>query len=117
MTSSGAGGECAELGAHGVDTREAGDDRAVGVDPQDGGRTPHLVLRREVEVLGHVETEAEAIEVIAALTQLYREQGRYLERIYKWAKRVGITLEEAADRLDAARTLVARVLDELGACA
>ena len=26
---------------------------------------------------------------IAALTQLYREQGRYLERIYKWAKRVG----------------------------
>lgn len=42
------------------------------------------------EVLGHVETEAEAIEVIAALTQLYREQGRYLERIYKWAKRVGV---------------------------
>jgi nitrite reductase (NADH) large subunit len=42
------------------------------------------------EVLGHVETEDEAIEVIAALTQLYREQGYYLERIYKWAKRVGI---------------------------
>ena len=41
-------------------------------------------------MLGHVETEAETIEVIAALTQLYREQGRYLERIYKWAKRVGI---------------------------
>ena len=42
------------------------------------------------EVLGHVATEEEAIEVIAALTQLYREQGRYLERIYKWAKRVGL---------------------------
>jgi nitrite reductase (NADH) large subunit len=42
------------------------------------------------ELLGHVETEAEAIEVIGALTQLYREQGRYLERIYKWAKRVGV---------------------------
>ena len=28
--------------------------------------------------------------MIAALVQLYREQGRYLERIYKWAKRVGI---------------------------
>jgi nitrite reductase (NADH) large subunit len=42
------------------------------------------------ELLGHVATETEAIEVIAALTQLYREQGRYLERIYKWAKRVGI---------------------------
>ena len=42
------------------------------------------------EVLGHVESEQDAIEVIAALTQLYREQGRYLERIYKWAKRVGV---------------------------
>jgi nitrite reductase (NADH) large subunit len=42
------------------------------------------------QLLGHVHTEAEAIEVIAALTQLYREQGRYLERIYKWAKRVGV---------------------------
>jgi len=42
------------------------------------------------EVLGHVATEDEAVEVIAALVQLYREQGRYLERIYKWAKRVGI---------------------------
>ncbi len=42
------------------------------------------------ELLGHVETEEEAIEAIAALTELYREQGRYLERIYKWAKRVGV---------------------------
>ena len=42
------------------------------------------------EVLGHAATEDETIEIIAALTQLYREQGRYLERIYKWAKRVGI---------------------------
>jgi nitrite reductase (NADH) large subunit len=41
------------------------------------------------ELLGHVATEEEAIEVIGALTQLYREQGRYLERIHKWAKRVG----------------------------
>jgi nitrite reductase (NADH) large subunit len=41
------------------------------------------------DVLGHVTSEAECIEVIAALTQLYREQGRYLERVYKWAKRVG----------------------------
>ncbi len=42
------------------------------------------------EVLGHVATETEAIEMIAAVIQLYREQGRYLERIYKWAKRVGV---------------------------
>ena len=43
------------------------------------------------EVLGHVDTESDAITVIAALVQMYREQGRYLERIYKWAKRVGLT--------------------------
>jgi nitrite reductase (NADH) large subunit len=41
------------------------------------------------EPLCHVNTEDEAVEVIAALVQLYREQGRYLERIYKWMKRVG----------------------------
>ncbi|UOM33245.1 nitrite reductase large subunit NirB [Acuticoccus sp. I52.16.1] len=42
------------------------------------------------EVLGLVPTEAEAIEYITALIQMYREQGHYLERIYKWAKRVGL---------------------------
>jgi nitrite reductase (NADH) large subunit len=42
------------------------------------------------EVLGHVSTQEEVVETIAALVQLYREQGRYLERIYKWAKRVGV---------------------------
>ena len=42
------------------------------------------------EVLGLVKTEDEALEVIVALVQMYREQARYLERIYKWAKRVGI---------------------------
>ncbi len=42
------------------------------------------------EVLGLVATEDEALEVIVALVQMYREQGRYLERIYKWAKRIGV---------------------------
>ena len=42
------------------------------------------------QVLTHVSTENEALEMIVALTQLYREQGYYLERIYKWADRVGI---------------------------
>ena len=42
------------------------------------------------ELLCHIDSEDEAVEVIAALTQLYREQGHYLERIYKWAKRVGL---------------------------
>ena len=45
---------------------------------------------KQTELLGHVDTEDETVEVIAALVQLYREQGRYLERIYKWAKRVSI---------------------------
>ncbi|MFX8856412.1 nitrite reductase large subunit, partial [Acinetobacter baumannii] len=35
-------------------------------------------------LLTKVETEEECIEVIAALTQFYREDARYLERIYKW---------------------------------
>ncbi len=42
------------------------------------------------EVLGHVNSQEEAIEIVAALIQLYREQGRYLERIYKCTKRVGL---------------------------
>ncbi|MBV9909749.1 MAG: NAD(P)/FAD-dependent oxidoreductase, partial [Hyphomicrobiales bacterium] len=42
------------------------------------------------QALCHASTEEETIEIIAALVQLYREQGRYLERIYKWAKRVGL---------------------------
>lgn len=41
------------------------------------------------EILGLVKTEDEALEHIVALTQMYREQARYLERIYKWAKRIG----------------------------
>lgn len=45
---------------------------------------------RGTEVLGQVRTEDEAIEHIAALTQMYREQAHYLERIYKWTARVGV---------------------------
>lgn len=41
------------------------------------------------QILCNASTEEETMEIITALTQLYREQGRYLERIYKWAKRVG----------------------------
>ncbi|MFT6558745.1 nitrite reductase large subunit NirB [Sneathiella sp.] len=41
------------------------------------------------EVLGLVKTEDDALEYITALIQMYREQGHYLERLYKWARRVG----------------------------
>lgn len=42
------------------------------------------------EVLCTVPTEEEALEYCMAVIQLYREQGRYLERVYKWADRVGV---------------------------
>ena len=45
---------------------------------------------KATEILCTVETEAEVVEHVGALMQLYREQGRYLERIYKWADRVGL---------------------------
>jgi nitrite reductase (NADH) large subunit len=41
-------------------------------------------------VLTKVATEDEALETIVAVVQLYREQGFYLERIYKWMARVGL---------------------------
>ncbi|MBP0618065.1 nitrite reductase large subunit NirB [Jiella mangrovi] len=55
------------------------------------------------EVLTQVRTEEEAIEMIVALVQLYREQGHYLERIYKWLRRVGMESIKAAVVEDAAK--------------
>lgn len=65
------------------------------------------------EVLGHAKSEEEAIEIIAALVQLYREQGRYLERIYKWNTRVGIDSIKAAviEDIDKRRALFERFVD------
>jgi nitrite reductase (NADH) large subunit len=45
---------------------------------------------KETELMCTVPTEAEAMEVIAAFTQLYRENSRYLHRIYKWVAKVGL---------------------------
>ena len=42
------------------------------------------------EFLTKAATEDETLEIIVALTQLYREQGWYLERMYKWCDRVGL---------------------------
>ncbi|MEM7739865.1 MAG: nitrite reductase large subunit NirB [Pseudomonadota bacterium] len=42
------------------------------------------------DLLSTVETEGEAIHYIGALMQMYREQGWYLDRIYKWAAKVGV---------------------------
>jgi len=59
---------------------------------------------RATDLLTKVSTEDEAIDMCTAILQLYREQGFYLERIYKWSARVGIekvyqqVVEDAANR-------------------
>jgi nitrite reductase (NADH) large subunit len=45
---------------------------------------------KETERLAVVATEAEAIEMTVAFVQLYRENARYLDRPYKWMKKVGL---------------------------
>jgi nitrite reductase (NADH) large subunit len=45
---------------------------------------------KETEFLHKATTEAEVLEVVAAFTQLYRENARYLHRIYKWVAKVGL---------------------------
>lgn len=55
------------------------------------------------QVLGQVKSEDEVLEHVCALTQMYREQARYLERIYKWAKRIGTEEIRAQIMTDPAR--------------
>jgi nitrite reductase (NADH) large subunit len=45
---------------------------------------------RATDLLGHVATEEEAIEHVAAVMQLYREQAGYLERVWRWAEKTGL---------------------------
>ena len=45
---------------------------------------------KETEFLYKAHTEEETMEVIAGFIQLYRENARYLHRIYKWVARVGL---------------------------
>ncbi|MDR3496936.1 MAG: nitrite reductase large subunit NirB [Ancalomicrobiaceae bacterium] len=61
-------------------------------------------------VLAKVATEDECVEVIAALLQLYREDGRYLERIYKWMARVGHegVVAKVVDDVEGRKALVQR---------
>lgn len=58
---------------------------------------------KETEFLFKATTEAEVMEVIAGFTQLYRENARYLHRIYKWVAKVGLDwcraqMEDPANR-------------------
>jgi nitrite reductase (NADH) large subunit len=63
--------------------------------------------------LGTVKTEEEVMEIAGAMTQMYREQGFYLERIYKWADRVGYDTVKAAifDDLDSRRAYNERFIN------
>ncbi len=56
---------------------------------------------KETELLCQVPTEEEAILVIKAVTQLYRENAKYLDRIYKWMAKVG--LDWIKERVEAER--------------
>ena len=59
---------------------------------------------KETERLADVATEEEAIEMITAFIQLYRENAKYLDRPYKWVAKVGLdwvkerVVEDAAER-------------------
>lgn len=87
----------------------------VGVICVDSGYEIHFAGAAGLHIKGtqllcKVPEEDECIEVIAALTQLYREQGHYLERMYKWADRVGVESIRAAvvDDLEKRRALYVR---------
>jgi nitrite reductase [NAD(P)H] large subunit len=45
---------------------------------------------KATEPLAAVATEAEAVELVVAFVQLYREHARYLDRPYKWLAKVGL---------------------------
>jgi nitrite reductase (NADH) large subunit len=45
---------------------------------------------RATDLLGHVETEAEALEYCAAIMQMYREEAAYLDRLWKWVEKTGL---------------------------
>jgi nitrite reductase (NADH) large subunit len=48
------------------------------------------------EIVTKVATQDEAVWAICAIMQMYRENGWYLERIYKWMDRVGLDTIKAA---------------------
>ncbi len=45
---------------------------------------------RATDLLGHVDTEEEALEHVAAVMQLYREEAVYLDRVWKWVEKTGL---------------------------
>ena len=65
---------------------------------------------KETEFLCQVATEGEVLDVVRAVTQLYRENAKYLDRIYKWLGKVGMewVQERVVDDLAERTALVER---------
>jgi nitrite reductase (NADH) large subunit len=64
---------------------------------------------KKTEIVTKVATEDEAVWTICAVTQLYREEAWYLERIWKWVDRVGLeTIRARIEDPDARRALYDR---------
>ncbi|MGR3250716.1 MAG: nitrite reductase large subunit NirB [Paracoccus sp. (in: a-proteobacteria)] len=65
---------------------------------------------KETEHLASTPSEDEAVEIITAFVQLYREEARYLDRAWKWVAKVGLDWVTArvVDDLPNRRRLVER---------
>ena len=67
---------------------------------------------RATDLLGHVDTEEDALEYVAAVLQLYREEAAYLDRVYKWVEKTGLERIRSTimDNAPARKALVERFL-------
>ena len=65
---------------------------------------------KEIQRLCEVASEEEAMDIVIAFTQLYREHAKYLDRMYKWIAKVGLDWARArvVDDLAERAALVAR---------
>ncbi|WP_104492758.1 nitrite reductase large subunit NirB [Paracoccus denitrificans] len=64
---------------------------------------------KETEPLASTPSEDEAVEIITAFVQLYREHARYLDRPYKWVAKVGLDwVREQIEDVPTRRALVER---------
>ena len=65
---------------------------------------------KETEALAKAATEDEALDLIVAFVQLYRENAKYLDRPYKWVAKVGLdwVKERVVDDLASRAALIER---------
>ncbi|MEM8754221.1 MAG: nitrite reductase large subunit NirB, partial [Pseudomonadota bacterium] len=65
---------------------------------------------KETEPLAKATTEEEALDLIVAFVQLYRENAKYLDRPYKWVAKVGLdwVKERVVEDTDNRSALIAR---------